>query len=83
MYNEDEDMPREVDSEDKMFKHRKPILQEVEWIRWLNELGVDKPNTNVLKYWQAKQYQYPIIAQIARNYLAILATSAASERVFS
>lgn len=78
-----EDTPQEVDSEDEMFKHRKPILQEVEWRRWLNEPGVDKPNTDVLKYWQAKQYQYPIIAQIARDYLAIPATSAASERVFS
>lgn len=74
-----EDIPQEVDSEDEMFKHRKPILQEVEWRRWLNEPGVDKPNTDVLKYWQAKQYQYPIIAQIARDYLAIPATSAASE----
>ncbi|KFZ23264.1 hypothetical protein V502_02249 [Pseudogymnoascus sp. VKM F-4520 (FW-2644)] len=81
--NEDEDMRREVDSEDEMFKHRKPLLQEVEWRRWLNEPGVDKPETNILKYWQAKQYQYPIIAQIARDYLAIPATSAASERVFS
>ncbi|KFY11015.1 hypothetical protein V492_04730 [Pseudogymnoascus sp. VKM F-4246] len=31
--NRGEDIPREVDSEDEMFKHRKPILQEVEWRR--------------------------------------------------
>jgi hypothetical protein len=40
-------------------------------------------HTDILKYWCAKQYQYPVIARIARNHLAIPATSAASERVFS
>ena len=40
-------------------------------------------HTNILKYWCAKQYQYLVIAYIAYNHLAILATSAASERVFS
>ncbi|KFY94740.1 hypothetical protein V498_03750, partial [Pseudogymnoascus sp. VKM F-4517 (FW-2822)] len=41
------------------------------------------PATDILKYWAAKQYQYPIIAAIARDHLAIPATSAPSERVFS
>ena len=39
--------------------------------------------TDILKYWSTKQYQYPTIARIARDHLAIPATSAASERVFS
>jgi hypothetical protein len=34
-------------------------------------------------YWKAKQYNFPIIARIARDYLAIPATSALSESVFS
>jgi hypothetical protein len=42
-----------------------------------------KRDTNVLKYWASKEYEYPIIAQIARDHLAILATLAASESVFS
>ena len=42
-----------------------------------------KRDTNVLKYWASKEYEYPIIARIARDYLAIPATSAASESVFS
>ena len=42
-----------------------------------------KRDTNVLKYWVSKEYKYLIIAQIAKNYLAIPATSAASESVFS
>jgi hypothetical protein len=32
---------------------------------------------------QSKAYEFPIITQIARDYLAIPATSAPSERVFS
>jgi hypothetical protein len=42
-----------------------------------------KRDTNVLKHWASKEYGYPIIAQIARDHLAIPATSAASESVFS
>ena len=40
-------------------------------------------DTNIYTYWKAKQYDFPIIARIARDYLAIPATSAPSERVFS
>ena len=40
-------------------------------------------NTDILKYWQSKQCQYPLIASIAKDHLAIPATSADSERVFS
>jgi hypothetical protein len=39
--------------------------------------------TDVLKFWASKQYQYPILAAIAKDHLAIPATSAESERVFS
>jgi hypothetical protein len=42
-----------------------------------------KRDINILKYWASKEYEYPIIAQIARDHLAIPATSAASESVFS
>lgn len=38
---------------------------------------------DVYQYWKAKQYDYPIIARIAKDYLPILATSAPSECVFS
>lgn len=73
---------RELDSDDEMYQHRGPSIEEVEWRRWFKENGVDR-NTNILKYWQAKQYQYPVISRIARDYLAIPASSAASERIFS
>jgi hypothetical protein len=42
-----------------------------------------KRDANVLKYWASKDYEYPIIAQIARDHLAIPATSAASKSVIS
>jgi hAT family C-terminal dimerisation region len=42
-----------------------------------------KRDTNVLKYWASKEYEYLIIARIARDHLAIPATLATSESVFS
>ena len=42
-----------------------------------------KRDTDVLKYWASKEYEFPIIARMARDHLAIPATSAASESVFS
>ena len=40
-------------------------------------------DADILKYWQSKQYQYPMIARIAKDHLAVSATSADSERIFS
>jgi hypothetical protein len=40
-------------------------------------------DTEIYAFWRAKQYDYPIIARIAKDYLAIPATSAPSECVFS
>lgn len=42
-----------------------------------------KQDTDILRYWSSKEYQFPTIARIARDHLAIPATSAASESVFS
>lgn len=39
--------------------------------------------TDILRFWQGKQYQYPIIARIAKDHLTIPATSPESERLFS
>mgnify|MGYP001544422141 FL=1 len=71
----------EPDSDDDLYISHS-IYQEPEWKRWLVEPRPG-PATDILKYWAAKQYQYPIIAAIARDHLAIPATSAPSERVFS
>jgi hypothetical protein len=42
-----------------------------------------KRDTDILKYWASKEYKFLIIACIARDHLAIPATSAASKSVFS
>lgn len=39
--------------------------------------------TDIYQYWRAKQYDYPIVAKIAKDHLAIPAISALSECVFS
>jgi hypothetical protein len=40
-------------------------------------------DTDILQYWASKEYKFPIIARIARDHLAMPATSALSECVFS
>jgi len=72
----------ELDSDDDLYATTTTSYQEPEWKRWNSE-GCPGPQTDILKYWAAKQYQYPVVAKIARDYLAIPATSAASERIFS
>ncbi|KFY91845.1 hypothetical protein V500_04432 [Pseudogymnoascus sp. VKM F-4518 (FW-2643)] len=85
---EDEDLDTEqamnidVDSEDELYISQSHYNTEPEWKRWMKEPTVGR-DTDILKYWQSKQYQYPLIACIAKDHLAIPATSADSERVFS
>jgi hypothetical protein len=72
----------EPDSEDELYIAKGNLEVAPEWSRWLKEPAVGR-DVNILKYWQGKQYEYPVIAAIARDHLAIPATSAPSERVFS
>ena len=79
---EDTEDPEDPDSEDELYVTKGNPVIEAEWIRWLKEPVVGK-EVDICKYWQGKQYEYPIVAKIARDHLAIPATSAPSERVFS
>jgi hypothetical protein len=72
----------DIDSEDELYVSQSHHDIEPEWKQWMKEPTVGR-DTDILKYWQSKQYQYPLIASIAKDYLAIPATSADSERVFS
>ncbi|PQM43529.1 hypothetical protein VC83_09656 [Pseudogymnoascus destructans] len=72
----------DIDSEDELYVSQSHHDTEPEWKRWMKEPTVGR-NTDILKYWQSKQFQYPLIASIAKDHLAIPATSADSERVFS
>ena len=40
-------------------------------------------DTNIYQYQKAKQFEFPIISKIAKNYFPISATSALSEYIFS
>jgi hypothetical protein len=72
----------EADSEDELYvAHGNPTV-EPEWKRWIKEPLAPR-NMDIFKYWQAKQFEYPIIAQVARDHLAIPATSAPAECIFS
>jgi hypothetical protein len=56
-----------------------------EWERWYREpvLDIEITHEEMRDYMQSKAHEFPIITQMARDYLAIPATSAPSERVFS
>jgi hypothetical protein len=58
------------------------INTQTEWSKWIKQ-PVAPRDTNILQFWKAKQYEFPIVAEIARAHLAIPATSALSECVFS
>jgi hypothetical protein len=66
----------------ELFKARGLSDFEPEYTKWMKQLPV-KRDTNILKYWASKEYEFPTIARMARDHLAIPATSAASECVFS
>jgi hypothetical protein len=70
------------DSESDLFKPRGIADFETEYAKWMRQQPT-KRDTNILRYWSSKEYEFPIIARIARDHLAIPATSAASESVFS
>jgi len=70
------------DSESDLFKPRGTTDFETEYGKWMKQQPM-KRDTNILRYWASKEYEFPVIARIARDHLAILATSTASECVFS
>ena len=72
----------DYDSDDDIFVSAANSARESEANRWQKEPSVGK-NTDILRFWKSREVDYPILAQMARDYLAIPATSAASERVFS
>jgi hypothetical protein len=61
--------PLELDTKTELTKYLKLLVMPQE--------------TDIYHYWQAKQFEFPIISKIARDFLAILATLAPSECVFS
>jgi hypothetical protein len=66
-------------------QHAFPPVLNSEVDQWLSRppLSLDSTPDIVKVYMQSKVYEFPIITQIARDYLAIPATPAPSKRVFS
>lgn len=71
--NNDDEVLKRVDAE-LLFYKREPYLPITK---------ADRSFNNPLEWWRLKQEQYPLLAKIALKVLAIPATSAPSERVFS
>jgi hypothetical protein len=73
-------------SDDELYSIERPgYIQDEsqsEYNRWFRQPPVPR-ETDPITYWKAKQYDFPILAAMARDYLAIPATSAPSECVFS
>jgi len=61
---------------------RRRVEKESETRRYLAALAADI-DVDVLKWWKFHAGEYPCLARIARDYLAIPATSVPAERVFS
>ena len=61
---------------------RRRVEKESELTRYLAAPAADS-DVNVLEWWKHHAFEYPCLARIARDYLAIPATSAPCERVFS
>ena len=63
-------------------KKRRRVEKESELERYLKADTVDT-STDILQWWKQNAEAYPCLARIARDYLAIPATSAPAERAFS
>jgi hypothetical protein len=62
-------------------RKRRCVRSELE--KYLAESVVDDLDEDILEWWKCHARTYPCLARIARDYLAIPATSAPAERAFS
>jgi hypothetical protein len=64
----------------RLFKSNVVVINEIEEYFQLPEISLD---LNPLIWWSEKKESFPILSGLARKYLAVSATSTASERLFS
>ena len=72
-----EDAPVEIVCQDELDKYLSMPRQPISVSPGSSEVN------NPLSWWQLNQQMFPVLARLARMYLAIQATSAPSERLFS
>ena len=65
-----------------MFK-RQRTDNEIDEFQLYNLLPLSPPDTDPLEFWKVNESQYPRLANMARDYLAIPSTSVPSEQCFS
>jgi hypothetical protein len=63
-------------------KQLREFENEIEWKQWLKQPVVER-KIKVLHCWKSKQFDFPIVSQMARDHLTIPAMSAPSESVFN
>ncbi|GBC00492.1 hypothetical protein RclHR1_03880002 [Rhizophagus clarus] len=66
----------------RLFK-RQHVNNEIDEFQLYNLLPVSPPDTDPLEFWKINESQYPRLANMARDYLAIPSTSVPSEQCFS
>ncbi|GES99129.1 ribonuclease H-like domain-containing protein [Rhizophagus clarus] len=66
----------------RLFK-RQRVNNEIDEFQLYNLLPVSPPDTDPLEFWKINESQYPRLANMARDYLAIPSTSVPSEQCFS
>lgn len=80
-YNTEPISQHEYEDSNPIFKKRK--------VSSSNELDIyltqptSAPHENPIRWWQYHQFEYPNLSRMARDYLAIPASSTSSERAFS
>ena len=69
---------------DRFFKTKTQVIVNNDLKRYLDEPTVSRENNqDILKWWNVNEKNYPALAMMARDYLAIMPASVSSERTFS
>lgn len=69
-------------SDDDLFDSQAVTEITHEIIRYFRERLLNR-KTDIWAWWRSKEFEYPILSEMARDYLSRPATSASSERAFS
>jgi hypothetical protein len=82
---QDEDCINNNDDDDDLYHGYAGVsdLATTEVDNWLSQGTIDHKKGDIRAFWLSKGYDFKIISQMARDYIGVPATLAASERAFS